>query len=238
VSGAIVIHMRRRAPDQQVRRYRARATRPEGEALAAQLAAWAGSVAGKVGDPWPELPEGVDDRPADVWEPLIMVADLAGGDWPGRAREACTAFVKGARGDEQTTGTRLLADLRTVLGDSEALWTQTILTRLHALDEAPWGDWYGHPLNPRDLGKLLRPYEIKSCQVRSGDANRHGYRRADFEDTWARYLPPSPSATTATTATPLARHVADVADVADTLPGCDPDEIPPEPQVTRQEVDQ
>ena len=43
---------------------------------------------------------------------------------------------------------------------------QTILAGLHALDEAPWGDWYGKPLNPRDLAKLLRPYEIKSRFVR------------------------------------------------------------------------
>jgi hypothetical protein len=221
MSRAIVIHMRRRAPDQPVRRYRARITRPEGEQLAGQLAAWAGSAAGKVGDPWPGLPEGVDDRPADVWEPLIMVADLAGGDWPGLAREACVALVKGTRDDAQTTGTRLLADLRTVFGDDEALWTETTLSRLHKLDEAPWGDWYGRPLAARDLAKLLRPYGIKSCQVRKGDANRHGYRRADFEDTWARYLR-SPTATSATSATPLARHVADVADVADPLRDDDP----------------
>ena len=96
MSRAIVIHMRRRAPDQEVRRYRERIARPEGEALRGKIAAWAASVAAKVGDPWPELPPGVDDRPADVWEPLIAIADLAGGDWPAarprglhRARQGC-----------------------------------------------------------------------------------------------------------------------------------------------------
>ena len=60
----------------------------------------------------------MDDRPADVWEPLIAVADLAGGDWPKLARDACTALVKGAREDAQSMGIRLLADLREVFGDS------------------------------------------------------------------------------------------------------------------------
>ncbi len=169
------------------------------------------------------LAAGVDDRPADVWEPLITVADLAGGDWPQLAREACTALVKGARDDAQTTGTRLLADLRAAFGDDDGLWTETILGALHKLDESPWGDWYGHPLTARDLAKLLRPYGIKPCQVRKGDANRRGYSRGAFEDDWKRYLPPARvSATTATSATPLASHAADVAAVADT-----PDDTPP-----------
>jgi uncharacterized protein DUF3631 len=221
MSRAIVIHMRRRAPDQRVRRYRERITRPEGEALHDELAAWAATVAGKVGDPWPDLPPGVDDRPADVWEPLVVVADLAGGEWPGLARQACAALVKGGRDDAQTTGTRLLADVREIFAATgePGLWTSVLLSKLHAIEEAPWGEWHGHPLTARELANLLRPHGIKSVQVRRGDGNRHGYRRADFEDAWVRYLG-SPSATSATSATPLARHVADVAAVADTGAGC------------------
>jgi hypothetical protein len=212
MSRAIVIHMRRRAPDQQVRRYRERITRPEGEPLHDELAAWAASAAERVGDPWPDLPPGVDDRPADVWEPLIIVADLAGGDWPKLAREACTALVIGARGDAQTTGTRLLADLRAVwprgsgtsgtcgtpLASDVPLvphvphtGTEELLRRLRALDESPWGDWYGHPLGPRDLARLLKPYGVGSAKVRIGDLSVRGYRCADLHDAWNRYLAPT-----------------------------------------------
>ena len=115
---AVIVRMRRRAPDEPIRDYRERVTRPEGEALRVQLAAWAEAVAERVGDPWPDMPEGVTDRAADVWEPLLIVADLAGGDWPKLAREACTALVTGARDDTQTVGTRLLADLQQVFGDA------------------------------------------------------------------------------------------------------------------------
>jgi hypothetical protein len=35
----------------------------------------------------PEMPAGVEDRQADAWEPLLVVADLAGGECRGlRAR--------------------------------------------------------------------------------------------------------------------------------------------------------
>jgi len=209
---AVVLRMRRRAPDEPVRDYRERTTRPEGDTLRDQLEKWAADVAGRVGDPWPVMPPGVADRPADVWEPLIMVADLAGGGWPQRAREACAAFVTGARDDTASVGTRLLDDLRDVFGDADALWTETILGRLHALDESPWAEWYGKPLNDRGLAKLIRPYGPRSRDVRHSGVVRKGYYRADLAELWRIYAPPS--ATSATSATPLASHVAAVADVA------------------------
>jgi hypothetical protein len=215
MSRAIVVHMRRRAPDQQVRRYRERITRPEGEPLHDELAAWAASVAGEVGGSWPDLPEGVEDRAADVWEPLVVVADLAGGEWPGLARQACTALVAGGRDDAQTTGTRLLADLRHVFGGAEVLSTETILGKLRGLDEAPWAEW----LNARRLAGMLKPYGAGPRVVRLGGSTPRGYRADDLADAWHRYLPQG-SATCATSATPLASHVADVADVAHTRDGC------------------
>ena len=219
-SRAVIIHMRRRAPGEQVRPYRQRVTRPEGEELRGKIAAWAESVRAKVGDPWPDLPPGIEDRAADAWEPLVAVADLAGGDWPKLARDACTALVTGAREDDQSIPARLLADLRAVFGDAEALSTEVILGKLHALSEAPWGDWYGHPLTARDLAKLLKPYGVKPRVVRIGEATPRGYRRDDLADPWTRYLSPSGgSATSATSATPLISDVADVADVAHTPAG-------------------
>jgi hypothetical protein len=231
---SVIVAMRRRAPDEHVAEYRERMARPEGEALADRLASWSATVVDKVGCPWPDMPSGVTDRPADVWEPLLAVAELAGGDWPARARAACVAFVTGSRDDIASVGVRLLGELRDVFGDAEAMWTETILAKLHSLDEAPWGDWYGKPLDPRGLAKLLKPYGVKSQDVRHGETNRKGYQRANLWDVWTRYLPKKKddedrgadagpvSATSATSATPLIRHVADVADVADNPPGTRP----------------
>jgi hypothetical protein len=212
---AVVLHMRRRAPEQTVRKYRERTTRPEGTKLRELLESWAADVAERVGDPWPELPGGLNDRAEDAWEPLIMVADLAGGEWPGMARAACSALAAGAEDDTQTTGTRLLADLRAVFGDADALPTETVLGGLHKLDESPWGDWYGKPLTAIGLAKLLRPYGVKPRQL--GGVNRKGYTRADLHEPWRRYLPRA-SETSETSETALASHVSAVSAVSDTRP--------------------
>jgi Protein of unknown function (DUF3631) len=209
---SVIVRMRRRAPDEKVEEYRERTTRPEGEGLRVLLADWCASVAEKIGDQWPDMPAGVHDRPADVWEPLLVVADLAGGRWPELARAACVAFVDGSREDVASLGVRLLGDLRDIFGEHEVVSTETILGKLHALEEAPWGDWYGKPLDSRGLAKLLKPYGICSTKVRIGEASVRGYRRDDLWDAWSRYLAP-PSGTSGTSGTPLASTVPDVPDV-------------------------
>ena len=117
----------------------------------------------------------------------------------------------------QTSGTRLLADLRDVFGDADALFTETILDRLHALDESPWADWYGKPFDaraPRQAAQALRRHV---SAVRIGEDSRKGYRRADLEDAWA--LPAPGSETSETSETPLASTVSDVSAVSDTPAG-------------------
>jgi hypothetical protein len=218
---AVVVRMRRRAPGERIRDYRERTTRPEGDALRELLAKWAVDVADYIGDPWPSMPPGVADRAADVWEPLLMTADLAGGDWPKRAAEACTAFVTGARDDTASTGTRLLADLRDVFASADALFTQTILDRLHALGESPWADWsYGKPFSARDLADLLKQHQVKSRQLRIGEDSRKGYRRTDLAEVWARYLPPPGAETSETSETPLASNVSAVSAVSPPRQAC------------------
>lgn len=72
----------------------------------------------------PDMP--VEDRAADTWEPLIAVAELAGGDWPARARKAALALR--AEDDTDTTvGARLLGDLRDVFGGAGAMHGQRAL---------------------------------------------------------------------------------------------------------------
>jgi hypothetical protein len=208
IDRSVVIRMRRRAPDEHVRPFRERITRPEGEDLRGQLADWAVTVADKVGAPWPDMPDGISDRPADVWEPLLMVAELAGGGWPDMAREACVALVTGAHDDNETAGVRLLTDIRAVWpatgthGTSGTLLasdvpdvppvphlaTDDLLRRLHALDESPWADWYGKPLDARQLARALKPYGVGSTKVRIGELSVRGYRRVDFTEAWRRYV--------------------------------------------------
>ena len=80
---------------------------------------------------------------------------------------------------------------------------ETILNALHKISEAPWADYFGRPLNARDLAKLLKPYGVASVDVKVDGTNSKGYRREHLHDPWTRYLPPAAggSATSATSAT-------------------------------------
>jgi hypothetical protein len=203
LSRAVVIRMRRRAPGEQVQAYRRRVHGGEGHKLRDVLVAWAHEVAPEVTDAWPDMPGGITDRDADVWEALLAVADASGGHWPQRARVAAVALVALSKESTPSLGVRLLADLRTVFGTAEVMSTEDLLSALSALDEAPWSDLQGKPLNARGLGNRLRAYGVTSKGVRIGDKTPKGYARADLWDAWSRYLPtpPKESATSATSAT-------------------------------------
>ncbi|MFD1983536.1 DUF3631 domain-containing protein [Mesorhizobium newzealandense] len=203
---SVIIRMRRRAPDEAVEPYRRRVHKPAGDVVHKRLAGWAEFISADVGNQWPEMPAGIKDRDADVWEPLLAVADAAGGHWPARARVAAVALVALSKESTPSLGVRLLSDIKTIFSDSEVLATESILTRLCALDESPWSDMRGKPLDDRQLAQKLRPYGIKPRVVRIGTATPRGYHMADFIDPWRRYLstPPQESATTATSATAVA----------------------------------
>lgn len=137
------------------------------------------------------MPPGVTDRPADVWEPLLAIADAAGGLWPARARDACTWLVRDNADRGISLGVRLLADLRDIFDGSRSMHTEDILTRSHALDAAPWADLKGQPLHARGLARLLDPYDICPGKVKVAGRPLQGYRAGHLADAWTRYLPPN-----------------------------------------------
>ncbi len=190
---SVIIRMRRRAPSERIEQFRKRKHEPEGATLRDHLAAWAGDVGPACGEAWPDLPAGVVDRNAEVWEPLIAVADAAGGHWPETARAACVALLKVAGHREVSLGVRLLGDLRTVFGTDAAMATSDILDALNDLDEAPWGDLYGKRLEARTLARMLKRYGVTSTTVKVGGKALRGYRREGLWDTWERYLAPESS---------------------------------------------
>ena len=52
----------------------------------------------------PSVPDELNDRPADNWDPLLAIADLAGGDWPARARKAAIELSRDADAASETVG--------------------------------------------------------------------------------------------------------------------------------------
>jgi hypothetical protein len=185
--------MRRRGPGEHPAPYRTRRDAPPLHQLRGRLGGWARAHLAKLERATPEMP--LEDRAADTWEPLVAVADLAGGEWPGRARAAAVALAADAaeQDTDSSLGLRLLADLHTIFAaGEERLDSKTVLERLCRLDESPWEDLRGKRLDARALATLLRPYAIKPRVIRVGEATPRGYERADFLDAWRRYLPQPP----------------------------------------------
>jgi hypothetical protein len=192
LSRSVIIRMRRRAPSEAVEQFRRRGVAPQGEALRSRLEGWAGGVLSQCTAARPKMPNEVRDRDADMWEPLLAVADVAGGRWPEIAFVTAVTLVtlSQGEGDERSLGIRLLSDLRAVFGEEEVKHTKTLLSQLHQLPEAPWNDLKGKPLDDRGLARRLRAYGIKSKLVRVADVVGRGYGRDDLKDAWDRYLPP------------------------------------------------
>lgn len=195
---AITVHMRRKKRTDQAEEYRERVVQREAEPLREALASWIGGIAEKLGEVEPAMPDGVANRSREIWEPLLAIADAAGGDWPKIAREACAYFVRAAEQQPVTTGIRLLSDLRTVFGDrdTDRLSTVDIVADLVALDEAPWGDVNGgRPLDARRLARELALYQVSPVPFRIGGQITKGYvtyptkTQVGLTDAWSRYLP-------------------------------------------------
>jgi hypothetical protein len=142
-------------------------------------------VRDRAGESYPDLP--IDDRAADLWEPLVSVADLAGGAWPQLARDAAEALVESAAEDDtaRSTNLQLLDDIRTVL-DAKFMKSSDLCSKLRGISESPWEQY---ELNPSRLGRRLREYSITTRH--SEDKTERGYHREDFADAFTRYLPPA-----------------------------------------------
>src|SRR5262249_12718585 len=112
---------------------------------------------------------------------------------------------------------RLLSDLKIVFGNADAMSTASILKALQELEESPWADLKGKPLNDRGLAHRLRQYGISPKNVAIGTHRPKGYTRADLHDVWERYTPATAarSATSATSATNPQNQSLRVAEVAD-----------------------
>ena len=183
---SVVIRMRRRAPAETIEPWRLRINGPEADGLHHDLATWATAVADNFA--WPDMPAGIQDRNADVWEALLAVADMAGGDWPERARVSAVSLVTCSMGGTPSLGVQLLRDLRAVFADQDRLPTETILTALHKLDESPWGDLRGKPIDSRWLSRHLSKYEVRPKVLRFTDGTHRGYEAADLTDPFSRYV--------------------------------------------------
>lgn len=191
---SVTINMRRRARGEEVSPFRARHKAPL-EQLGQKVHLWVRRSVPILKDVEPDLP--VEDRLADVWEPLIAIADLAGGRWVDLSREACLALSSERKDTTIPRAVELLRDLHIVFREDEKVHTAELIDRLSRLDESPWrkvnrlgGLEYITPtVDDREISKVLRDYDdnIRSTKFRMAGENKQGYVRAALEDAWRRH---------------------------------------------------
>jgi len=144
-------------------------------------------------------PAGLDDRAFDIWEPLLSIAQLVGGDWPKLAMEAAIALSGGEDDTNEETRVELLHDIEKEFACTEhtALITKTLIDRLCADEERPWATYNKGTYNKeqrisaKQIAQLLSLFDIIPGTVHpheTGEAkSAKGYRRAWFEDAFGRY---------------------------------------------------
>jgi len=192
-SRAIQILMRKKKKDEKVEKIRKHHSK-DFEILKQKCRKNAFDNVNRLRDYEPEIPQELDDRQADNWEPLIAVADLAGGKWPAWGRQAAIALSCAGKGDEIGKGEELLADLKEIFDRMNQqghpnLLTEWIISGLCGKSERPWREYdYGKPITPKQLANLLKPFEIEPRSVRVTTGVYRGYYGADLQDAFERYL--------------------------------------------------
>ena len=86
----------------------------------------------------PKLPEALNDRAVDNWEPLLAIADFAGEEWGRRARIAALKLSGDDVGADDSIGVDLLRDVRTAFGAADELASTLLINALVADEERPW----------------------------------------------------------------------------------------------------
>ncbi len=186
---AIILELRRKLPHEKVERLR----HAEGglfAKLAAKLARFSNDYSNIVRFAKPELPEVLNDRAQDNWEPLLAIADLAGEEWSQLARAAALK-ISGDADQSRSLGVELLADIEEVMESKKAdrISTADLISDLCRDDEKPWATFNrGRPISPRQVAGRLKDFGIASNTIRLGTTTAKGYLFLQFADAFSRYL--------------------------------------------------
>jgi putative DNA primase/helicase len=188
---SITIEMRRRKPSEQVTRFR-RDRANDLDEVASMAARWVADHEISLSAADPDTPESLHDRAADNWRPLFAVADLAGGEWPERARQIAVKLSGGEADQDASARVQLLIDIKNIFDNDERdqLPSKLICEQLAGMEASPWPEWrHGKPITVRQLARQLAPFGITPGTIRTETGTPKGYKKEAFKDAWSRYLP-------------------------------------------------
>jgi hypothetical protein len=192
---SVIVDLARRKPDEKIEPFRLDRTAALDE-IARHIVRWTDDNADAIGALDPEMPPGLFNRAADNWKPLFQIADVAGGDWPQRARAAALAGAPDI--DEVSRLELLLGDVRDtfdampsdLLDNAQRLSSAELIEKLCEIQPRPWSEYgkSGKAITQNQLARLLKPLGIAPVQIRVEGEKTRGYERHQFEEAFARYL--------------------------------------------------
>lgn len=189
---AIILELRRKLPHEEVERIR-HAEPGLFDDLRSKLARFADDYSDKIRQGRPPLPNSLNDRAQDNWEPLLAIAMTASDEWLHIGTKAALK-LSGGESASQTIGTELLSDIQEIFEEIQVdrISTAELIRLLCSDDEKPWSTYNkGFPIKPRQLARKLKSYGIQSKTIRFGYDTAKGYEREQLKDAFFRYAPSS-----------------------------------------------
>jgi putative DNA primase/helicase len=185
---AVILELRRKLPHEEVDRIRHAETNLFAE-LRSKLARFADDYRDQLRQTRPPLPQSLNDRAQDNWEPLLAIAMTVGDAWLQLGTIAALK-LSSSESAALTVGTELLADIQEIFGDDREKITTAELIRLLCSDEEkPWATFNrGRSISPRQVAKRLKEYGILSHTIRIGSETAKGYTVDQFREAFSRYL--------------------------------------------------
>lgn len=136
----------------------------------------------------PDIPAALSGRTADNWRHLLAIADVAGGDWPERARKA--AEVLSSEDDSRTASELLLSDIRDLfeIKGVDRMFSKDIALELERMEGRPWPEWKGgKPISANQIARILSGFKVKSQTIWIGEDSAKGYTLDQFDDVFSRF---------------------------------------------------
>jgi hypothetical protein len=189
-SRAIVCTLWPKLPSEQVADFR-HVDDDDFTTLRSKLMRWAADNAALLKDANPVVPAGLSNRLAANWCLLLAIADAAGGHFPKRARAAAVKLSH--KRHQPSERLRLLAALRPIFATREQITSAELITQLTADADEEWAEFRDRgPISQRQVAALLAGFEIFPVVLhptKRASLSRRGYRRSQFDDAFARFLP-------------------------------------------------
>jgi hypothetical protein len=169
---------------------------PEFSTIRRKLARWAADNVRIIKDLKPPQPPGFNNRLSANWKLPLQIAQHAGGGWPEQARRSAIHLSRTPY--EPSIGVQLLAALRAMFAKNRTqITSEQVVQELLADPDSQWHEIRSRgPITKNQVAALLKDFEIRPVVVhptKRADLSRHGYRAAQFEVAFARFLPPEPN---------------------------------------------